>query len=114
MEIASSPRISPHAQRVFAEHFQHIGQQRDAGAKQDEADNIERIGFFAIVRQMQIDQEQADQADRKVHEKDDPPVEISDDQARRRWARAWGRSGPGWRRSSWRGSVRIWRTSAPW
>ncbi len=32
------------AQRVFAEYFQHIGQQRDAGAEQDEADDIERIG----------------------------------------------------------------------
>ena len=39
--------------------------------------------FFAIVGQMAVDQIQADQADRNVHEKDHPPVKISDDQAAR-------------------------------
>ena len=51
------PQDFAHAQRMFAEHLQHIRQQRDAGAEQDEADNIERIRFFAVVRQMQIDQD---------------------------------------------------------
>ena len=75
------PQNFAHAQRMFAEYLQHIRQQRDAGAKEDEADNIEGIGLFAVVRQMQIDHEQTDEADRKVHEKDDSPVKISDDQA---------------------------------
>ena len=36
---------------------------------------------FAVIRQMQIDQAQAGEADRQVHEEDHPPVKISDDQA---------------------------------
>src|ERR1035441_3188360 len=66
---------------MFTEYLQYIRQQRDAGAKEDEAYGIERIGLFAVVRQMQIDHAQTDEADRKVHEKDDSPMKISDDQA---------------------------------
>ena len=44
------PQDFAHAQRMFTEYLQHIRQQRDAGAKQDEADNIEGIGLFAVVR----------------------------------------------------------------
>ena len=55
--IASRPSDFARAQRVLAEHFQHIGKQRDAGAEQDQADDVERIGvLFAIVGQMPIDQ----------------------------------------------------------
>ncbi len=40
------------AQRVLAENFEHVGEQRDAGAEEDEADDVERIGvLFAIVGQ---------------------------------------------------------------
>ena len=67
---------------MFAEDLQHVGQQCDAGAEQDEADDIERPGaLLAIVRQMQIDHQQTDQADRDVHEEDDSPVQVADDQA---------------------------------
>ncbi len=66
---------------MFAEDLQHIGQQRDAGAKENEADEIERIRFFAVIGQMQIDQDQAGEADGKIHEEDDPPVKVSDDEA---------------------------------
>ena len=36
---------------------------------------------LAVVRQMQIDHQQTDQADRNIHEKDESPVKVSDDQA---------------------------------
>ena len=32
------------AQGVFAEHLQHIRKQRDAGAEEDESDEVERSG----------------------------------------------------------------------
>ncbi len=37
--------------------------------------------FFAVVRQMQIDHEQTRQADGNIHEEDDSPVKVCDDQA---------------------------------
>ena len=40
------PQDLAHAQRMFAEYLQHIGQQRDAGAEEDEAHEIERIRTF--------------------------------------------------------------------
>ena len=55
-------------QRVLAEYLQHIRQQRHAGTEQNEPDNVERLGiFFAIIRQMQIDQNEAGDADWKIH-----------------------------------------------
>ena len=81
METASNPRISPRTQRMFPEHFQYVREQRDAGAKEDEADKIQRIGLFAIVRQMQIDHHQTNQPDWEIHKKDQPPMKISDNQA---------------------------------
>jgi len=51
-------------------------------AMQLAATEYERVGaLFAVVRQMQIDQNQTGQADRNVEEKDEPPVKVSDDQA---------------------------------
>ena len=49
--------------------------------KRIEPDDIQRIGLLAIVRQMQIDHPQTDEADRNVDEKNDAPVKIADDQA---------------------------------
>ena len=44
--------------------------------------DIQRMGMLlAVIRQMQIDHVQADQADRDVHEEDDAPVKVADDQA---------------------------------
>ncbi len=37
--------------------------------------------LFAIIRQVQIDQIQTDQADGDVDEEDHPPVKVADDQA---------------------------------
>ena len=69
-------------QGVIAEDLQHIGQQGDARAEQDKPDDIERLGvFFAIIGKMQINQDQAGDPDRQIGEKDESPVEISDDQA---------------------------------
>ena len=57
------------AQRMLAKDFQHIGEQRDPGAEKNQADDIKRIGvLFAIVGQMAVDEIQANEADRNVHE----------------------------------------------
>src|SRR5579863_1430072 len=69
------------AQSMFAEYLQHVRKQRDAGAKEDEADYIERIGFLAVIRQMPVDHVKTGEANRQIHEKDDAPVQIPDDQA---------------------------------
>src|SRR5579863_984374 len=66
---------------MFAEYLQHVRKQRDAGAKEDEADYIERIGFLAVIRQMPVDHVKTGEANRQIHEKDDAPVQIPDDQA---------------------------------
>jgi hypothetical protein len=39
--------------------------------------------FLPVIRQVQIDENQADQTDRNVEKEDDPPVEISNNQAAR-------------------------------
>src|SRR5439155_4214422 len=75
------PQHGPSAQRVLTEYFQHVGQQRDAAAEQDESDGIERVGvFFSIVREMSINQIQPEQANRQVDEKDDSPMKVPNDQ----------------------------------
>ena len=52
--------ISRTLKRVLAEDFEHIGEQRDAGAEEDQADDVERMRLvFAVVGQVQIDQDQA-------------------------------------------------------
>ena len=53
----SRPSISRRAQSVLAEHFEHVRQQRDAGAEQDQADDVERMRLgLAIVGQMAINE----------------------------------------------------------
>ena len=67
---------------VLAEDFEDVGKQRDSGAEEDEADDVERIGaLFAIVGQVAIDEVETDEADRNVDEKNEAPVEIADDKA---------------------------------
>jgi len=54
---------------MVAEYLQHIRQQSDAGAEQHQSDNVERFGaLFAIVGQMQIDQNKTGDSDRQIHE----------------------------------------------
>src|SRR5579872_3972016 len=66
---------------MIAEYLQHIRQQSDAGTEENEANDVERLRVLcAIVRQMQMDQCQTDYSDRQVHEKYEPPVEVSDDE----------------------------------
>ena len=49
------------AQGMFAEDFEDIGEQGDAGAEEDEAEQVERrCVLLAIVGQMEIDQDQAE------------------------------------------------------
>ena len=70
------------AQGVFAEHFEHVRKERDAGAEENEADDVERAGvFFAVVREMPIDQVQAQKANGEIDEEDDAPVKIADNEA---------------------------------
>ena len=76
-----SPEISRDAEGVLAEDFKHIGEQRDAGAEEDEADGVEGMGLFAVVGQVEVDQDEAEEADGDVEEEDDAPVQVVDDKA---------------------------------
>ena len=52
------------AQRMLAKNFENIREQRDTRAKEDETDDVERIGvLLAIVGQMAIDEVETDEAD---------------------------------------------------
>src|SRR5450631_1659586 len=76
------PQYLASAQAGFAEYFEHIRQQGNAGAEQYHADDVERIvAMLTVIRQMPVDQYQAAQADRYIHEEDHAPMKISDDQA---------------------------------
>src|ERR1700733_6460847 len=66
---------------MFAEDFQDVGQQGDSRTEEDEANDIERVSvLFAIVRQMEIDHQQTEDPDRYIHEEDQPPVKVSNDE----------------------------------
>src|ERR1700722_9612921 len=66
---------------MLAENLQHVRQQRDSRTKQNEPDNIQRLGIsLAVVRQVYINHQQTDQANRNVHEKNESPVQVTDDQ----------------------------------
>ena len=45
--------------------------------------SIERMGFFGVVGQVEIDHNQPDNANGNVQEEDDAPMEVTDDQAAR-------------------------------
>ena len=50
-------------QAVLAEHPEHIGQERDAGAEQDQANDVERVRIFlAVVGQILPHQIEAEEA----------------------------------------------------
>src|SRR5271156_473469 len=72
-------------QRMLAKHFQHIGKQRDARPEENQPGYVERIGVFAVVRQMAVNQVQANEAKRNIHEENKSPLKISDDQAASDW-----------------------------
>ena len=70
------------AQRMFAKHFQHICQQPDAQAEQNQSAEIERRRIFLpVIGQMAIDKIKTKQADRQVDEKNQPPMKITDDES---------------------------------
>src|SRR5882672_8218914 len=78
------------AQAVFAEYFQNVGQERDSGAEQHQADDVERVvALLAVVGQMPIDHVQPAQADRNVDEEDDAPMKIRNDQAAQQRSEHW-------------------------
>ena len=41
---------------MFAEHFEHVGKQRDAAAKEKQSGHIERIGVLAVAGEMAVDE----------------------------------------------------------
>src|SRR5580704_10783307 len=78
------PQNLSRTQRVLTKNLKRIRQQRDAGAKENESDNIERDGlFFAIVGHMQIDHQQAQEPNRNIHEENESPMQVSDNEASR-------------------------------
>ena len=65
---------------MLTKHFQNVRQERDARAKQNQSDRVERMGVgFPIVREMPIDQIQTQQANRQVDEKNDSPMKVAHD-----------------------------------
>jgi hypothetical protein len=97
---------------MIAEYLQDIGQQGDAGAEQDESDNIERMRVvFTVIRQMQIHENQTDEPDGNIEEEDDAPMKIADDQAAGDGTRASGRPRRVWRRSSSCAADPTWQMS---
>ena len=66
---------------MLAEYLQHIRQQSDPRTEQDESDNIERRGpLFAVVRQMQINEDQTRDSNWNIKEENDAPLKIADDE----------------------------------
>ena len=91
------------AQRVLAEHLQYIRQQSDAGTEQQQSGDIQRMRMLlAIVRQVEIDHEQARSGRSECSRRRSRASESIRRSIRRRPVRASGQ--PGWesRRSSWR------------
>src|SRR5271163_2002163 len=66
---------------MFPEYLEHIGEQCYARTEEDEASNIERMSALAVIGEMQIDEQQAGEADRDIHEEDEAPMQVSDDQS---------------------------------
>ena len=65
---------------MLAEYLQDVGEQSDAGAEQNQPDHVEGMSAaLTVVGQMEIHQNQAGEADGKVDEEDDSPVEVGDD-----------------------------------
>ncbi len=70
---------------MLAKYLQHIRKQRNAGPEKDQPGHIKSVRLFAIVRQVQVDQNQTGQSNRNIQEEDNSPVKISDDQPARDW-----------------------------
>ncbi len=71
------------SQRVLAEDLQDVRQQGDARAKQVQHEvsptqSSRSIFCGAVVRQVPVDEEQTEQADRQVDEEDEAPVRKKD------------------------------------
>ena len=70
------------AERGLAEHFQHVREDRDPRAEQNEPDDVERIAVLGTeIREMPVHHVQAKEPDGQVHEEDRSPVQKADDQA---------------------------------
>ena len=70
------------AKRVLAEDLEDVGEEGDPRAEEDEADEVERVGLLrVIVGEVAVDEVQAGDPDREIHEEDHPPGEVLDDEA---------------------------------
>ena len=67
---------------MLPEYLQNIGEECNAGAEQDQTENIERMGvLLPIIRQVQIHQNETGNADGQVYEENHPPMQVSHDKA---------------------------------
>src|SRR6202789_1264039 len=67
---------------MLAEYLQHVRQQCDSGTEEDESDNIEGMCLlFAVVGQMDVDEDQTCQSNGNIEEENEAPVKITDDEA---------------------------------
>ena len=71
---------------MFAKHLQHVGKQCDAGSEKNQAGHIQRISMLAVIRQVQVNQDQTGEANRNIHEENQPPVQVSDDESAGDWS----------------------------
>src|ERR1700722_10910987 len=76
------PEHLQRTQRMLAEYLQHIRQQCDTGAEEDQSHGIQRMGIIlAKIRQVQVDEDQTCESDRDVEEENEAPVQITHDEA---------------------------------
>lgn len=67
---------------MLAEDFEHVREQRDSGAEENEADEVERMGvWLAEVGKVDVDEDEASDADGDVEEEDISPVKVVNDEA---------------------------------
>src|SRR5579871_2763428 len=66
---------------MLSEDLENVGKQGNAGTKQNEAHDVQRMGPFSIIGKVKIDQNQAEEADGDIEEENHPPVQIPDDQS---------------------------------
>ena len=72
---------------MFAKNLQEPGQQRSAGPKQGETDDVERVrGVAKIVRHILMNEPQGDHAHRAIHKKYLSPQQPVNDQAADGWS----------------------------
>src|ERR1017187_5989153 len=66
------------AQRVLAEDLEDAGEEADAGAEEDSAEDVQLVDALgAVVRHAAEDEGETEEADRQVDEEDHAPEEVA-------------------------------------